>query len=190
MVKLQYLLPLVAFAGSSLADVLALTSKTFDKIVYNSNKPAFVEFYAPWCGHCKQLAPTYAELSDLFKASGDKVTIANIDGEKQKDIARKFGVGGFPTMKYFDGTPGAEPIDYKGGRDLESLSTWIAEKTGVKIKGPKKAPSHVQMLNDASFKAEVGGDKDVFIAFTAPWCGRKSSFPLRVIGVVVLISFS
>ena len=87
-------------------------------------------------------------------------------------MGRKFGVQGFPTLKWFDGKS-AEPVDYNSGRDLESLSAFITEKTGIKPKTKKKAPSEVEMLNDTTFKQKVGADKNVFVAFTAPWCGRK-----------------
>ena len=142
-------------------------------MVFESNKPALVEFFAPWCGHCKTLAPVYEELATAFASQGNKVTIANVDGDKHKDLGKRFGVQGFPTLKWFDGKPGSVPEEYNGGRDLESLTAFITEKSGVKAKGPKKALSHVEMLTDTTFKAEIGGDKDVLVAFTAPWCGRK-----------------
>ncbi|EXJ84477.1 protein disulfide-isomerase A6 [Capronia epimyces CBS 606.96] len=168
-------LPLVAAAS----DVVNLIPSNFDKVVFESNKPALVEFFAPWCGHCKNLAPTYEELASAFAASGNKVTVANVDADKHKELGKRFGVQGFPTLKWFDGKPGSEPEDYNGGRDLESLTKFIIDKTGVKVKGPKKAPSHVEILTDTTFKEEVGGDKDVLVAFTAPWCGHcKSLAPI------------
>lgn len=178
MVRLHDLLPLAALALPLVASssVLNLTPKNFDKVVFQSNKPALVEFFAPWCGHCKNLAPVYEELAAGFAASGDKVSVASVDADDHKDLGKRFGVQGFPTLKWFDGKPGSEPEDYKGGRDLESLTKFITDKTGVKAKTPKKAPSHVEMLTDTTFKTEIGGDKDVLVAFTAPWCGRKYFF--------------
>lgn len=168
---LSYLLPLIPVALA--ASVTVLDPKSFDKTVFNSNKPALVEFYAPWCGHCKTLAPVYEELASSFSAFSDKVTIANVDADNHKELGKKFGVTGFPTLKWFDGTPGAEPEDYRGGRDLESLTSFITEKTKLKAKAAKKPTSSVVMLDDKMFKAEIGGDKDVLVAFTAPWCGRE-----------------
>ena len=163
-------LPLLASAS----DVLNLIPKNFDKVVFNSNKPALVEFFAPWCGHCKNLAPVYEELATAFAKDGNKVSIANVDADAHKDLGKKFGVQGFPTIKWFDGKPGSEPEDYNGGRDLESLTKFVSEKTGLKAKGLKKdKPTDVVMLNDKTFRAEVGSEKDVLVAFTAPWCGRK-----------------
>jgi protein disulfide-isomerase A6 len=172
---LSYLLPLLPTALA--AAVTVLDPKSFDTTVFESNKPALVEFYAPWCGHCKNLAPVYEELATAFAPYSDKVTVANVDADEHKALGKKFGVTGFPTLKWFSGKPGAEPEDYKGGRDLESLTSFITEKTGLKPKAARKAPSSVVMLDDQSFKAEVGSEKDVLVAFTAPWCGRMSSFP-------------
>lgn len=162
-------LPLLASAS----DVINLIPKNFDKLVFQSGKPALVEFFAPWCGHCKNLAPVYEELATAFAAHESKVTIGNVDADDHKELGKRFGVQGFPTLKWFDGKPGSEPEDYNGGRDLESLTKFVQEKTGLKPKGAKKAPSHVEMLNDQTFKTEIGSDKDILVAFTAPWCGRK-----------------
>ncbi|KAJ9639034.1 hypothetical protein H2204_003942 [Knufia peltigerae] len=178
MVQFRALLSLATFAlplVATASDVINLIPSNFDSVVFESNKPALVEFFAPWCGHCKNLAPVYEELATAFAASGNKVSIANVDADKHKDLGKRFGVQGFPTLKWFDGKPGSEPEDYNGGRDLESLTKFVTEKSGVKSKGPKKAPSHVEMLTDSSFKTEVGGDKDVLVAFTAPWCGHCKS---------------
>jgi len=86
-------------------------------------------------------------------------------------LGKRFGIQGFPTIKFFDGKSD-KPEDYNGGRDLESLTAFITEKTGAKPKKAKAAPSQVEMLTDKTFKTEIGGDKDVLVAFTAPWCGH------------------
>jgi protein disulfide-isomerase A6 len=76
-------------------------------------------------------------------------------------------------LKWFDGKSDT-PTDYSSGRDLDSLSAFVTEKTGLKNKASKAAaPSKVDMLNDTKFKSTIGGDKHVLVAFTAPWCGRK-----------------
>lgn len=173
MTRLSHLL-LSAFAAlgaNAASSVLDLIPNNFDDIVLRSGKPALVEFFAPWCGHCKKLAPIYEELATNFEFAKDKVSIAKVDADAEKDLGRKFGVQGFPTLKWFDGKSDT-PTDYQGGRDLESLSSFISEKTGIKIKTKKPAPSAVEMLTDRSFQTEIGGDKDVLVAFTAPWCGR------------------
>ncbi|KAF2111555.1 thioredoxin-like protein [Lophiotrema nucula] len=167
------ILPFMA-ALASASSVIDLEPKNFDSIVLKSGKPALVEFFAPWCGHCKNLAPVYEELATTFAHASDKVTVAKVDADNHKDLGKKFGVQGFPTLKWFDGKSD-KPAEYDGGRDLESLQTWITDKTGVRPKVKAKLPSQVVFLDNQSFKEKVGKDQDVLIAFTAPWCGHCKS---------------
>ncbi|EGD89718.1 protein disulfide-isomerase domain-containing protein [Trichophyton rubrum D6] len=175
MARLSYLLlaSLSVFNGvlASKSAVLDLTPKNFDDVVLKSGKPGLVEFFAPWCGHCKNLAPVYEELGHAFGASSEKVFIAKVDADAHRPLGKRFGVQGFPTLKWFDGKSD-KPEDYNGGRDLESLSEFVASKTGLKPRLKKAQLSEVVMLTDSTFDKTIGGDKDVFVAFTAPWCGH------------------
>ncbi|KAL5329017.1 hypothetical protein ACEPPN_002526 [Leptodophora sp. 'Broadleaf-Isolate-01'] len=150
--------------------VLDLIPSNFDSIVF-SGKPALVEFFAPWCGHCKSLAPVYEQLAQDFSSSKDKISIAKVDADAEKSLGKRFGIQGFPTIKYFNGKD-ETPEDYNGGRDLESLTEFINKKTGAKAKKAKVSPSAVEMLNDKTFKEKIGAEQDVIVAFTAPWCGH------------------
>ncbi|WEW61007.1 protein disulfide isomerase family protein [Emydomyces testavorans] len=151
--------------------VLDLIPSNFDKVV-NSGKPGLVEFFAPWCGHCRNLAPIYEQLGQAFAHASDKVHISKVDADEHKSLGKAHKVQGFPTLKWFDGKK-PEGEEYDGGRDLEALVKFVSDKTGVKPKGMKKSgDSLVKMLTDQSFSKEVGGDKNVFVAFTAPWCGH------------------
>ncbi|KAJ4405729.1 hypothetical protein N0V91_005036 [Didymella pomorum] len=165
------LLPALASASAPASSVIDLTPKNFDEVVLKSGKPALVEFFAPWCGHCKNLAPVYEELAGVFQHSAGKVSVAKVDADEHKSLGKRFGVTGFPTLKWFDGNSD-KPEDYKGGRDLESLTKFITEKTAIKPKVKGKLPSAVTFLDDQSFKQKVGKDQDVLVAFTAPWCGH------------------
>ena len=175
MTQLRYWLfsALITFGISASSSVLDIGPANFENVVLQSNKPAFVEFYAPWCGHCQKLAPILEQLADKFAFAKGKVSIAKVDADENKDLGRRFGVQGFPTLKWFDGKSNV-PEDYKGGRDLESLSAFIIEKTGIKVKTKKIPSSFVEVLNDQTFKKTVGGEKNVLVAFTASWCGRMS----------------
>lgn len=153
--------------------VLDLIPGNFDQIAI-SGKPALVEFFAPWCGHCKTLAPVYEQLAQDFAFAKDKISIAKVDADSEKSLGKRFGIQGFPTIKYFDGKS-EKPEDYNGGRDLESLTEFLTKKTGIKPKKAKAPASAVEMLTDTTFKQQIGSDKDVLVAFTAPWCGRKSN---------------
>jgi len=100
--------------------VKVLVGKNFDDVVGDKNTAAFVEFYAPWCGHCKQLAPIWDQLGEKFKDSKD-VVIAKMDSTVNEVESVK--VSSFPTIKYF---PKEGPaVDYNGGRDLDSFVKFI-----------------------------------------------------------------
>ncbi|KAK0638703.1 thioredoxin-like protein [Cercophora newfieldiana] len=157
----------VVAAGSA---VLDLTPSNFDDVVLKSGKPTLVEFFAPWCGHCKSLAPVYEELAHNFEHAKDKVQIAKVDADAEKSLGKRFGIQGFPTLKWFDGKSDV-PSDYSGGRDLDALSDFITDKTGVRNKKKAAAPTSVKILTDDNFKKTIG-DKHVLVAFTAPWCGH------------------
>jgi len=97
----------------------------------NSNSMLLVEFYAPWCGHCKALAPIYAEAAQQLK---DSVPVAKVDCDAHGEFCASHGVQGFPTIKLF--TPGVT-VDYNQGRSVEAIvkfaKNWIgpAAKTVV-----------------------------------------------------------
>ncbi|CAN6340695.1 unnamed protein product [Urochloa humidicola] len=111
------------------SSVVVLTPETFDSIVLDETKDVLVEFYAPWCGHCKHLAPVYEKLASVFKQD-EGVVIANLDADKHTDLAEKYGVSGFPTLKFFPkGNIAGE--DYDGGRDLDDFVKFINEKCGT-----------------------------------------------------------
>ncbi|XP_058213962.1 probable protein disulfide-isomerase A6 isoform X2 [Rhododendron vialii] len=111
------------------SSVVVLTPDNFDELVLDETKDVLVEFYAPWCGHCKSLAPTYEKVASAFKLEED-VIIANLDADQHKDLAEKYGVSGFPTLKFFPkGNKAGE--DYDGGRDLDDFVNFINENCGT-----------------------------------------------------------
>jgi len=115
----------------AVSDVVDLTDTNFDKIVKDSSKDVLVEFYAPWCGHCKHLVPVYEKLATAYSADSN-VVIAKIDADKYRDIGGRYGVTGFPTLKWFPKGNKDEPEPYDGPRELNDFVTFINGKTGSK----------------------------------------------------------
>lgn len=151
--------------------VIDLTPKNFDSVV-GQDANVLVEFYAPWCGHCKRLAETYGKLGEALQKSKSKDTfkVAKVNADEHKELSSRFGVKGFPTLKFFPAGQ-TEPEDYNGGRDLEDFVSFLSGK-GAKIFIPV-APSDVIDLNPTNFEKVV---KDTnthrFVEFYAPWCGH------------------
>ena len=87
----------VLFRGPP-SNVKTLTPATFESVVLDKSKVVFVKFFAPWCGHCKALAPVFNKLADIF-VEEDSVIIAELDADKYRAIAEKYGVSGYPTLK-------------------------------------------------------------------------------------------
>jgi len=113
---------LVLLFGFALAsDVVDLTDDTFDETI-NSNDLVFVEYYAPWCGHCKSLAPIYEEVATELKG---RVVIAKVDGAQNQGLMGRFGISGFPTLKFFIK---GNKVDYNAGRTKKEIISWIEKK--------------------------------------------------------------
>eukprot|EP01063_Lacrimia_lanifica_P037088 TRINITY_DN751_c0_g3_i1.p2 TRINITY_DN751_c0_g3~~TRINITY_DN751_c0_g3_i1.p2 ORF type:complete len:119 (+),score=65.71 TRINITY_DN751_c0_g3_i1:64-420(+) len=96
-----------------------LTPDTFDQHV-GGDKPAIVKFFAPWCGHCKRMAPAWKQLEEEVSTA----VIGDVDCTQHRDLCSKFGVRGFPTLKTFK-AGSQDAGDYNGGRDVASLKAAV-----------------------------------------------------------------
>ncbi|KAG2697603.1 hypothetical protein I3760_07G114100 [Carya illinoinensis] len=163
---------LALLAVSALADddvVVVLTEENFDKEV-GQDSGALVEFYAPWCGHCKKLAPEYERLGTSFKKA-KSVLIAKVDCDDQKNLCSKYGVTGYPTIKWFP-KGSLEPKKYEGPRTAEALTEFVNTEGGANVK-IASVPSDVVVLTTDNFGEVVLDEtKDVLVEFYAPWCGH------------------
>jgi len=157
-----------SFARAS--DIIELTPDNFDTVV-GHNEAVLVEFFAPWCGHCKALAPEYELLASSFNNKQSLVKIAAVDADQHRKLADRFGIDGFPTIKYFPSSS-LEAIDYNGGRTATDLADFINNKVGTNIK-IKSSSSSVVDLSDSNFDdIVINSNKHVLVEFFAPWCGH------------------
>merc|ERR1712166_1520991 len=109
------------------------------------------EFYAPWCGHCKTLAPEFAKAAQAL-AGLSNVALAKVDATVHPETAKKYGVRGYPTLKWFKKDP-ENAMEYGGGRKDAEIQSWIKKKTG---------PSPVE-LADVDAAKKIQEDNDVVV---------------------------
>lgn len=114
------------------SNVVVLTNDNFEEVVQDAGKDVMIEFYAPWCGHCKSLKPVLAELAaDLEPVTS--VTIAAMDATAN-DPPSHFNVEGYPALYFVPANAKDSPISYDGGRDVASMKTFIKENAAISIK--------------------------------------------------------
>ncbi|KAI5480480.1 protein disulfide-isomerase A1 [Pseudohyphozyma bogoriensis] len=145
--------PLVALGLASLAaasDVLDLTQSSFSDAV--AGPLTLVEFFAPWCGHCKALAPHYEEAATILKDEG--VKLAKVDCTVETDLCANYGVSGYPTLKVFRK---GEPGEYGGTRKTDGIVSYMRKQS-------LPAVSEVTTANHAEFST---ADKIVIIGYFA-----------------------
>lgn len=112
------------------SSVVTLTTDNFEEEITNAEVDAMLEFYAPWCGHCMQLKPTYKKLAAAFDGV-DSVKIAAMDATAH-DPPKEFDVQGYPTI-YFK-AHGKAPVNYDGARDLDSMVEYVKANAAIPIK--------------------------------------------------------
>eukprot|EP00088_Acartia_fossae_P014674 TRINITY_DN1788_c0_g1_i10.p1 TRINITY_DN1788_c0_g1~~TRINITY_DN1788_c0_g1_i10.p1 ORF type:complete len:435 (-),score=163.69 TRINITY_DN1788_c0_g1_i10:843-2147(-) len=138
-------------------DVVELTDGNFKKKVFNSDQGWLVEFYAPWCGHCKSLAGPWADAASKLKG---KMNLGALDATVHSSVASDYGIRGYPTIKYF--APGSsEPEDYEGGRTANDIVAWAEEKFAENV----PAPEVNQILSEKDVESACGEHPLCVIAF-------------------------
>jgi protein disulfide-isomerase A1 len=93
-------------------------------------KDVLVEFYAPWCGHCKSLAPIYEELAQSLKHNTNLV-IAKMDSTANE--VESVSIQGFPTIKFWPANNKSAPLDFNGDRTVEGFTKFLAENGATKV---------------------------------------------------------
>ncbi|KAL8744560.1 MAG: hypothetical protein Q9184_007986, partial [Pyrenodesmia sp. 2 TL-2023] len=132
--------------------VLQVDGKSYDKLVAQSNQVSIVEFYAPWCGHCKNLKPAYEKAAKGLDGLA-QVAAVNCDDESNKAFCGSMGVQGFPTLKIVKPSkkPG-KPIveDYQGGRTAKDIVDAVKQSI----------PNNVKRISDKGLNAWLDANND------------------------------
>jgi len=118
--------------------VKVLTGRNFEKLVSSGEKDALVEFYAPWCGHCKALEPKWEELGKKVKAKHPDVLIGKMDATANAYPTDLFQVSGYPTIYFAPAKKGAKPIKYEGEREVDAMYKFLKKKSKAIKKQLKK----------------------------------------------------
>jgi len=108
--------------------VKVVVGKTFDSIVFDKTKDVFMEFYAPWCGHCKKLTPIWEELGNSVK-DRPTVVIGKMDATANS-VPPEIPVRGYPTLIFFS-ADNKKGIPYDGERDLVNLKKFVDTHASV-----------------------------------------------------------
>uniref|UniRef100_A0A3P9KWZ5 Protein disulfide-isomerase A6 n=1 Tax=Oryzias latipes TaxID=8090 RepID=A0A3P9KWZ5_ORYLA len=166
-------------------DVVELTPSNFNREVMQSDSLWLVEFYAPWCGHCRNLAPDWKKAATALKGI---VKVGAVDADEHKSLGGQYGVRGFPTIKIF-GANKNKPEEYQGARSsqaivdgaMNALRSLVKDRLSGKSgssgyssdSGSSGSSKDVVELTDDNFDKTVLQSDDVWLVeFFAPWCGH------------------
>jgi len=143
-------------------EVIVLNSKNFNKMVMQSPDIWMIEFYAPWCGHCKKLEPEWKAAAHKLKGIV-KFGKVNADEASNKDLASRFSVNGFPTIKYFKHGKKSDgkAKTYTGAREessLVELGYKLADKSNIE-------PDILEIYNQNIYDENCKGKKICVITF-------------------------
>ncbi|XP_056273392.1 protein disulfide-isomerase A3 [Pseudoliparis swirei] len=145
MFKVIFVAALVGFTWAS--DVFDYTDDDFDSNI-GDHGLALVEFFAPWCGHCKRLAPEYESAATRLKGT---VALVKVDCTANSNVCSKYGVSGYPTLKIF--RDGEETGPYDGPRTADGIVSFLKKQAG---------PASVVLESDADF-AKYTSDQDASV---------------------------
>ncbi|XP_039622871.1 protein disulfide isomerase family A, member 7 [Polypterus senegalus] len=109
--------------------VKVVVAETFDEIVNDQSKDVLIEFYAPWCGHCKNLEPKYIELGQQL-ANDPNIIIAKMDATAN-DIPSNYDVQGFPTIYFATKGNKESPKRYEGGREVSDFINFLKSEAST-----------------------------------------------------------
>ncbi|CAM9569872.1 unnamed protein product [Phaeothamnion confervicola] len=166
------------------AEVVILGTANFEHLTQAATGATtgdwFIEFYAPWCGHCKRLEPTWKELANELST---EVNVAKVDVTANRPLGTRFGIRGFPTLMFFRHET---MYLYKGKRNLEAMAEFA--RGGYKAAEGMPVPAGGNLITTLkayaeTFVVDVAG-------ITKGQRPKNSSIALFVGGWVVLLIFA
>eukprot|EP01100_Stratorugosa_tubuloviscum_P004125 TRINITY_DN201_c0_g3_i1.p1 TRINITY_DN201_c0_g3~~TRINITY_DN201_c0_g3_i1.p1 ORF type:complete len:494 (+),score=274.90 TRINITY_DN201_c0_g3_i1:78-1559(+) len=131
------------------SDVLVLNKGNIDEVIKN-NEHLLIEFYAPWCGHCKSLTPHWAKAATQLKGSA---ALGKVDCTIETELAKRFGVSGFPTIFYFNK---GQQSKYNGGRTADAIVSWLRKKVQPVVRSISNVEEVQQLISNPSETTVIG----------------------------------
>ena len=148
------------------SEYIEITEKNRNLI--GGERPIFVKFYSPNCGHCKAMAPDFAEASTLPK----DVDFGGVDCLKEDKICKDYSISGYPTIILF-GAKNNTGKEFSGERSVDGFLDFIESTINVRIPRP---PVYLKDYNPLNINQTIQNNKCAFITFFAPWCGHCKHF--------------
>ncbi|KAH6765498.1 PDI-like 1-2 [Perilla frutescens var. hirtella] len=138
--------------------VLTLDHSNFSDVVSKSSF-IVVEFYAPWCGHCKALAPEYEKAASILSSHDPAIVLAKVDANEEvnRDLASQFQIQGFPTIKILR-NGGKSVQEYNGPREAEGIVEYLKKQVGP-------PSTEIKSVEDASSLVD---EKKIFVVGVFP----------------------
>ncbi|XP_057369864.1 LOW QUALITY PROTEIN: probable protein disulfide-isomerase A4 [Daphnia carinata] len=145
-------------------EVIILTRENFHYFIM-SRPTVLVEFYAPWCGHCKDLVPEYSKAAETLKK--ENIPLAKVDATKEGELAVEFMISGYPSLILF--RDGKKIDQYQGERNAFAIIDYMREKTDPNWKPP--LPPVIELTSE-NFEKTVTDSKLILVQFYAPYCSH------------------
>ncbi|KAJ6920061.1 protein disulfide-isomerase [Populus alba x Populus x berolinensis] len=144
--------------------VLTLDHSNFTETV-SKHDFVVVEFYAPWCGHCQNLAPEYEKAASILSSNDPQIVLAKVNADEKvnQEISEKYEVQGFPTIKILR-NGGTSVNEYKGPRDADGIAEYLKKQTGP-------ASAELKSVDDAT--SFIGDNKVVIVGVFPEFSGEE-----------------
>ncbi|TFB03450.1 hypothetical protein CCMA1212_004646 [Trichoderma ghanense] len=157
---------------------VSLTAENFQRLVTMTQDPWFIKFYAPWCPHCQDMAPTWEQLAKSMKG---KLNIGEVNCDKESRLCKDVGARAFPTILFFKG---GERSEYEGLRGLGDFIQYAEKAVDL--------ASGVPDVDLAAFKALEQKEDVIFVYFydhatTSEDFNALERLPLSLIGHAKLV---
>ncbi|KAL7950351.1 thioredoxin domain-containing protein [Trichoderma barbatum] len=157
---------------------VSLTAENFQRLVTMTHDPWFIKFYAPWCPHCQDMAPTWEQVAKTMKG---KLNIGEVNCDKESRLCKDVGARAFPTILFFKG---GERSEYQGLRGLGDFIQYAEKAVDL--------ASGVPDVDLASFKAMEEKEDVIFVYFydhatTSEDFNALERLPLSLIGHAKLV---